>query len=150
MIHVNTLATPSTSNKCDGVAVPIPTLLVVELTFNVVVSIVMSPDTARLVNVPTEVTLACAAVANVPVRLVADTFVNPLTVAGSPIVTIPLDSPVSTSLAVPLKHIVPPNDIAVEFPSSSAIVIVELASLPLAIDPASCALVIVPTKLEVG
>ena len=120
---------------------PIPTLLVVELTFNVVVSIVMSPDTARLVNVPTEVTFACAAVANVPVKLVADTFVNPLTVAGSPIVTMPLDSPVSTSLAVPLKHIVPPNEIAVEFPSSSARVIVEFVNLLLAIEPANIAFV---------
>ena len=97
---------------------------------------VMSPETARLVNVPTEVTLACAAVANVPVRLVADTFVNPLTVDGRPIVTVPLDSATSTSFDVPENVAVPPKAIAVVL-LPSLTVIVELASLALAIDPAN-------------
>ena len=128
---------------------PIPTLLVVEFTANVVVSIVTSPDTVKLVRVPTEVTLACAAVDNVPVRLVADTVVSPLTVEGRPMVSVPLDSETSTSLEVPEKVIVPPKAIAVVLLPSER-VIVELANLLLAMEPANCALVIVPTKLEVG
>ena len=128
---------------------PIPTLLVVEFTFRVVVSTVISPDTTKLVRVPTDVTLPCAAVANVPVRLVADTFVRPLTVEGRPMVSVPLDSETSTSSAVHEKVIVPPKAMAVVLLPSER-VIVELANLSLAIEPANCALVIVPTKLEVG
>ena len=47
------------------------------------------------------------------------------------------------------KVIVPPSAVAVEL-LPSVTVILELASLAFAIDPASCALVIVPDKLDVG
>ena len=68
---------------------------------------------------------------------------------GNPTVIVPELSPTSTSLAVPENVIVSPKALAVEV-DPSVTVIVELASLALAIDPASCAFVIVPLKLDVG
>ena len=50
-----------------------PTLLLEESTFKVVVSIVTSPLTVKADRVPNEVTLACAAVCSVPVRQVVET-----------------------------------------------------------------------------
>ena len=82
-MQVATFATPSTSNRCDGVAVPMPTLLLEESTFKVVVSIVTSPLTVKADRVPNEVTLACAAVDNVPPKLVADTVVATVNVLPS-------------------------------------------------------------------
>ena len=80
--------------------------------------------------------LVWAAVDKVPVRVVADTVVSPLTVDGNPMVTVPLDSATSTSFEVPENVAVPPNEIAVVL-EPSLIVIVELDSLLLAIEPAN-------------
>ena len=96
----------------------------------------VSPLTQREVRLPRDVTLPCAAVERVPARLVADTVVNPQTVDGNPMVTVPLDSATSTSFEVPENVAVPPNEIAVVL-EPSLIVIVELANLLLAIEPAS-------------
>jgi len=54
------------SNETSGDAWFIPILLVDATTFNVFVSTARSPVTANEVSVPTLVTLACAAVLNVP------------------------------------------------------------------------------------
>ena len=95
--------------------------------------ITVSPATQREVRLPRDVTLPCAAVERVPVRVVADTVVSPLTVDGNPMVTVPRDSATSTSCEVPENVAVPPNEIAVVL-EPSLIVIVELANLSLAID----------------
>ena len=58
-----------TSKPTLGEACLIPILLLLVSTLRTLVSIVKSPVTANEVNVPTLVTLACAAVCNVPVKL---------------------------------------------------------------------------------
>ena len=65
---------------------------------------------------------------------------------GRPTVTVPELSATSTSLEVPEKVIVPPKAIAVEF-EPSEIVIEELDSLLLAIDPASISFVMSPVPI---
>ena len=58
-----------------------------------------------------------------------------VTLFGKPTVIVPEDSATSISLAVPEKVTVPPRAVAVEF-VPSVTVILELASLALAIEPA--------------
>ena len=72
-----------------------------------------------------------------------------MTSLGKPIVIVPELSATSTSLLVPENVIVPPKEVpkAIETPQK---VTDELDNLELAIDPASCAFVIVPDKLLVG
>ena len=80
--------------------------------------------------------------------------VSPLTVkspaivtsSGKPIVTVPEDSPTSTSFEVPANVIVPPSATAVLL-EPSATVIEELASLAFAIDPANSALATPPSLI---
>ena len=150
--YVLPVSAPVIASEASGVAVPMPTLLLLESTFRVVVSTVKSPLTAKLPSVPTEVILVWAAVDKVPVRVVADTVVSPLTVDGNPMVTVPLDSETSTSFEVTENVAVPPNEIAVVL-EPSLIVIVELDSLLLAIEPANipfstaCAAIVTATAL---
>ena len=68
---------------------------------------------------------------------------------GSPTVTVPLLSETSISFEVPEYVTVPPKDTAVVLLPSETVIEL-LASLALAIDPASCAFVIVPDNEEVG
>ena len=112
----------------------------------VTVPTVKSPLTSKLLKVPTEVILVCAAVDNVPVRFVADTVVNPLTVEGSPIVSVPLDSDTSTSFDVPENVAVPPKAMAVVL-LPSLTVIVQLANILFSTAPA--AIVTAPASLIV-
>ena len=88
---------------------------------------------------------------NVPLLKVEVPSVNEPTVTalGNPIVTVPLLSDTSTSFEVPEYVTVPPNDMSVELLPSETVIEL-LASFALAIDPASCAFVIVPVNEEVG
>ena len=108
---------------------------------------VMAPDVQMDVKVPTEVMFGWAAVDKVPVKFVAETVVRPLTVDGNPTVRVPLDSATSTSLDVPLKDMVPPSAMAVEFPLPSANVITQLANI--LFSTASATIVTAPAELRV-
>ena len=80
-----------------------------------------------------------------PAKFVAHIVVSPVTQAGNPIVTVPLDSATSISFEVPEKVMVPPKLIAVVLDPSDK-VIEELAKYPLAIAvPFHVPLAMVPT-----
>ena len=101
---------------------------------------------AYLTNGSLIVTVVESTVVVVPLTVKSPAIVTSL---GKPTVIVPPLSATSTSLEVPENVIVPPRPVAVELEPS--VTVIELfANLLLAIEPASCAFVIVPVKDVVG
>ena len=72
-----------------------------------------APDTHNADRLPNEVMFVCAAVDKVPVRVVADTVVKPLTVDGSPIVIKYSDGKASGDIALPKNFTMSINDASI-------------------------------------
>ena len=102
------------SKVTSGEALRIPTRLLVESTFSVLVSTVTSPVTVRAPKVPTLVMLVCAAVSTEPVKLPA---------------TLPVTSPVKSPVTLPVTL---PVRLPVTLPVSGALTAANVGLSPVA------------------